>query len=77
MSGVVVAQDLCSGWVAVVRPGWRGAWPCPGDRELRRQGEVLGLVECTCPCHQGLLCHVLPRLADRTAVHPTDVLASG
>ena len=38
---------------------------------------VTGLAECDCPCHRGELVHELRRLADRTAVHPTDVLADG
>lgn len=77
MSGLVTVADLCAAWVARVRPGWRGPWPCTGEQVLRSNGEPVGLVECSHECHHGGPPHELPRLADRTAVHPTDVLADG
>lgn len=67
----------------VVRPGaFRGSeWPCPG----RTVGADVGIrsvtvvveVYCTCGCHRGEFTHELPPRADRTGVHPTDVLADG
>lgn len=79
MSGLVTAADLCEPWLGHVRPGWRGPWPCPGDLELVTgpARTVIGLIECTCGCHRGEFTHELPRRADRTGVHPTDVLADG
>lgn len=60
----------------VIAPGaWRGReWPCTG----RKATNIAGLViECSCGCHAGAFEHELPPRADRTAVHPTDVLADG
>ncbi len=76
MSGLVVPHDLCADHAPQVKPGHRGPWPCTGELELRDGpgSEPWGLAECTCPCHTGDHVHELPRLSDRTAVHPTDVL---
>lgn len=89
MSGVVAGADLCALYVpfvyggrpdpdTVVLPGaWRGtAWPCTGSQKMRAGGQVIGLIECTCPCHTpGEEQHELPDRSNRSAVHPTDVLA--
>jgi hypothetical protein len=75
VSGLVTVVDLCGPWIPRVRPGWRGPWPCPGELVLRAGGEPVGLAQCSCPCHAGGPPHELPPRADRTAVHPTDVLA--
>jgi hypothetical protein len=79
VSGIVTQADLCAPWAEIVTLGWRGGWPCPGEQTLRDgAGEPVGLVECTCTCHlPDAAGHRLPPLADRTAVHPTDVLAEG
>ncbi len=76
MSGLVTTADLCTPWLAQVKPGWRGPWPCAGEVILRNhKGEPFGLAECSCPCHADGPQHQMPRLSGRTAVHPTDVLA--
>jgi hypothetical protein len=78
VSGLVATADLCAAWAERVRDGWRGVWPCSGEVVMRNAAQQgFGLVECSCPCHAGGPAHELPRLADRTAVHPTDVLADG
>lgn len=75
MSGLVVTADLCAAWQKVVRQGWRGSWPCGGEQLMRSGDTVIGLIECSCSCHlPDGAGHRMPRLADRTAVHPTDVL---
>lgn len=90
MSGLVVGVDLCEQFAVfvyggtlpdgtrVIRQQCR-EWPCPGAQEVRagNGGPVVGLIECSCPCHSGQLVHELPVRAGRTAVHPTDVLADG
>lgn len=76
MSGLVVQTDLCAPWAEVVKPGWRGPWPCTGESELRHKGQPFALAECTHECHHGGPQHELPALADRTALHPTDVLSA-
>ena len=91
MSGLVLASDLCALFEPLVNGGqldadtvvqsgaWRGKdWPCDGEQVMRgRGGEPVGVVECTCICHAGQLTHLLPRRANRTTVHPTDVIADG
>lgn len=77
MTGLVTGRDLCAGWPAVVKVGWRGPWPCVGSIVMRSAGTPVGLVECTCGCHRGEFTHELPARANRTAVHPSDVLADG
>lgn len=60
----------------VIAPGaWRGTtWPCPGQQPLRGpDGADIGRVTCTCLCHHGGPAHELPKNANRTTVHPTDV----
>lgn len=87
MSGLVVGADLCAAYSPMVYGGridadtyiaagaWRGTeWPCAGVKEVG-SGEWVMLIECTCPCHAGGEPHELPARANRTAVHPTDVLA--
>lgn len=77
MSGLVTVRDLCAPLADQVKPGWRGPWPCTGEVILRHGGQPIGLVECSHECHHGGPPHELPARADRTAVHPTDVLADG
>jgi hypothetical protein len=66
-----------------IAPGaWRGTvWPCTGATDLRAGGTPtqptlpFGVLECTCSCHAGGEQHELPGRANRTGVHPTDVLS--
>lgn len=90
MSGLVVGADLCALFAPMVYGGrlnvgtfvlpgaWRGTeWPCTGEKELTGPNDWRALAECTCRCHVGEFEHELPARANRTAVHPTDVLADG
>lgn len=68
-------------WTYIAPGAWRGTeWPCTGRREATGTptedgpSPVIATIVCSCPCHQpGGTQHELPRLARRTAVHPTDV----